>query len=330
MGLVANEKDHQEEKSMNILVTGGAGFIGFHVARALVERGDTVIIVDDLNSYYSPRLKQDRLAQLQGKVVFYGIPLWDLASLKEVFAQHRLDKICHLGAQAGVRHSIQNPFLYNKSNVLGTLNILELMKEFNLKDIVFASSSSVYGGNEKVPFSIEDRVDRPISLYAATKRTNELYAYVYHHLYGFNCFGLRFFTVYGPWGRPDMALFKFVKALLNDQPIDVYNRGEMRRSFTHVKDIVRGVLAALDAVEGYELLNLGNPDSVDLLSFIRCIEKVLGKTSIKNMLPLQQGDVPATVADIEKTKTILGWEPEVSLEEGVAEFVSWYKEYYGA
>lgn len=313
---------------MKILVTGGAGFIGFHVAKALAERGDEVAIIDNLNDYYDVKLKKDRLAQLSEKVKFCQIDLADYSSLKKVFQEHQFDKICHLGAQAGVRYSLENPFAYEKSNNLGTLNILELMKEFKVKDLVFASSSSVYGGNKKVPFSVEDEVERPLSLYAATKKHNEHQAHVYHKLYGLNCWGLRFFTVYGPWGRPDMALFKFTDSIINNRPIDVYNYGEHERDFTYITDIVRGVILALDKVKGYEIFNLGNNHPVKLLDFISCVEKTLGKEAKKNFLPLQPGDVPKTFADIEKTKQILGWEPQVKIEEGIHLFVEWYNEYH--
>lgn len=313
---------------MKILVTGGAGFIGFHVAKALLERGDEVVVVDTLSDYYDVQLKKDRLAQIKDQIRFYQVDIADFESLKKVFEENNFDKVCHLAAQAGVRHSLKNPFIYERSNNLGTLNILELMKEFKIWDLIFASSSSVYGGNTKIPFSVKDNVGQPISLYAATKRTNELYAYVYHKLYGFNCFGLRFFTVYGPFGRPDMALFKFTKAILEDKPIDVYNYGNMRRDFTFITDIVHGILLSIDKVKGYEILNLGNNNPVDLKYFISCIEKGLGKEANKNLLPMQLGDVQTTFADIEKTKKILGWEPKVKIEEGIKEFVRWYKEYY--
>ena len=313
---------------MKVLVTGGAGFIGSHTVKALLERGDEVVVIDNMDSYYNIQIKKDRLAQFKDKITFYQFPVWDFAEMRKVFVNHSFDKICHLAAQAGVRYSIENPFAYNQSNVLGTLNILELMKEFGVKDLVFASSSSVYGGNEKVPFSVEDSVDRPISIYAATKKTNELYAHVYHKLFGLNCFGLRFFTVYGPFGRPDMALFKFTKAILADKPIDVYNYGNHKRDFTYITDIVEGILRSLDKVEGYQILNLGNSSTVELRYFIECIEKELGKTAEKNMLPMQQGDVHMTYADIDKTKEILGWEPKISIEEGIKKFIEWYKEYH--
>lgn len=319
---------------MSILVTGGAGFIGSHVAKALLERGEEVVIVDDLNNYYDVKLKEARLANVvqllrfKGKVTFYQINISDYAAMQKVFAKHHFTKVCHLAAQAGVRYSIENPFAYEQANSLGTLNILELMRQFNIKDLVFASSSSVYGGNKKIPFSADDNVDHPISLYAATKKANELYAHVYHHLFGLNCFGLRFFTVYGPWGRPDMALFKFTKAILENQPIDVYNYGKMKRDFTFITDIVDGVIKSLDQVKGYNIFNLGNSKTVELNYFIECIEKELGKKVQKKMLPLQPGDVPETFADIEKTKKILGWQPKVGIEQGIKEFVKWYREYH--
>ena len=309
---------------MNILVTGGAGFIGFHVVKALLARGDSVVVVDNLNDYYDPQLKKDRLAQISSQVTFYEIDISDYKKLEEVFAKHCFDKVCHLAAQAGVRYSLENPFAYERANMLGTLNILELMRKDNIKDLVYASSSSVYGGNTKVPFSVEDSVDQPISLYAATKRANELYTHVYHHLFGLNCFGLRFFTVYGPWGRPDMALFKFVKAIKENKPIDVYNHGKMQRDFTYINDIVSGILLSLDKVQGYDIFNLGNSNTVELLRFIEIIEQNLGKIAEKNMLPMQAGDVSTTSADIAHTKEVLGWEPQVNIEEGIKRFIDWY------
>lgn len=314
---------------MNILVTGGAGFIGFHIATALADRGDKVVIVDNLSDYYDPSLKRARLALLGNKVTFYQVDISDYAALKKVFVEHRFDKVCHLAAQAGVQYSLVNPFVYHQANNLGTLNILELMKEFSVKDLVFASSSSVYGGNKKVPFSVIDQTDNPISLYAATKKHTENMAHVYHTLYGLNCFGLRFFTVYGPLGRPDMSLFKFTKAIFEGKPIDVYNFGHHQRDFTFITDIVEGVMKALDVVTGFEILNLGNNNPVDLMYFISCIEKEIGKEAQKKFLPLQKGDVPATFADIEHTTKILGWKPKVKIEDGVKEFVKWYRDYYG-
>lgn len=314
---------------MNILVTGGAGFIGFHVCKKLIERGDQVIVVDNLSDYYDPTLKQDRLAMLGNKIIFYKVDISDYAALKKIFTEHRFDKVCHLAAQAGVQYSLVNPFAYHLANNLGTLNILELMREFGVKDLVFASSSSVYGGNLKVPFSVTDKTDNPISLYAATKKHTENMAHVYHKLFGLNCFGLRFFTVYGPWGRPDMSLFKFTKAIIDNKPIEVYNFGHHQRDFTFISDIVEGVIKSLDLVQGFEILNLGNNNPVDLMYFISCIEKEIGKEAQKNFLPLQKGDVPATFADIEYTTKVLGWEPKVKIEEGISEFIVWYKNYYG-
>ncbi|HLC91140.1 MAG TPA: NAD-dependent epimerase/dehydratase family protein [Candidatus Nanoarchaeia archaeon] len=311
-----------------ILVTGGAGFIGNAVAKALLERGDQVVVIDDMNSYYDVGLKTARLARIKDKLRgFYQVSISNYGELEKVFHNHKFTKVCHLAAQAGVRYSLENPFAYEQANCLGTLNILELMRKYGIKDLVFASSSSVYGGNTKVPFSVDDPVDHPISLYAATKKANELYAHVYHKLFGFNCIGLRFFTVYGPWGRPDMALFKFTKAILENKPIDVYNQGNHKRDFTFITDIVDGVIKSLDRVQDYHILNLGNNKPVELLHFISCIEKELGQTAKKNFLPLQQGDVPATFADIQKTKEVLSWQPKVSIEQGIKEFVTWYRQY---
>ena len=315
---------------MKILVTGGAGFIGSHVVQALLNRGDEVVVVDNINDYYDVQLKKDRLKMILQEVTFYEVDIADLEGMRKVFFDNKIDQVCHLAAQAGVRYSLENPFAYEKANNVGTLNILELMKEFGVKDLVYASSSSVYGGNKKTPFSVEDNVDRPVSLYAATKKYNELIAHVYHHLYGLNCLGLRFFTVYGPLGRPDMALFKFTKAILEDKPIDVYNFGNMKRDFTFITDIVDGVVRSLDRVSEvkYSVLNLGNSNTVQLNRFIEIIEKELGKKAERNLMPLQPGDVPETFADIEKTKEVLSWEPKVGIEEGIKKFIDWYKGYY--
>ncbi|MFA6410058.1 MAG: NAD-dependent epimerase/dehydratase family protein [Candidatus Buchananbacteria bacterium] len=314
----------------NILVTGGAGFIGSHVAKALMSRKDEVIIVDNFNSYYDPQLKEDRIKKLLKGFTpkLYRVSINNFDDLRKVFAENKIDKICHLAAQAGVRYSLENPGAYIQSNIIGTHNLLELAKEFKIKDFVFASSSSVYGGNTKIPFSEKDLVDRPVSLYAATKKANELEVYAYHHLFGINAIGLRFFTVYGPWGRPDMALFKFIKALLADQPIDVYNNGQMKRDFTYIDDIVAGVISALDKCQGYEIINLGNNKPVDLEYFIRIIEESLGKEAVKNYLPLQPGDVVATYAEIRKAHKLLGWQPKTSIEDGIKEAIHWYKDYY--
>lgn len=314
---------------MNILVTGGAGFIGFHVSKALIEKGDKVIVVDNISDYYDIQLKKDRLKQIQDKIKFYQIDIANLEKLKIVFEENKIDKVCHLAAQTGVRYSLINPFEYERTNILGTLNVLELMKGFKVKDFIFASSSSVYGGNKKIPFSVEDKVDKPISLYAATKRSNELIAYTYHKLYNFSCVGLRFFTVYGPWGRPDMALFKFTKNILEGKHIDVYNYGKMKRDFTYITDIVKGILSALEKNFGYKIFNLGNSVSVELIFFIKCIEKELGKRVKKNLTGMQLGDVSETCADIDESKKMLGFEPKVKVEEGIKKFVDWYKNYYG-
>lgn len=313
-----------------ILITGGAGFIGFHLSRALAEKGDEVIVVDNLSNYYDVQLKKDRLKQIKNKIKFYQIDIANLGKLRRVFKENKIDKVCHLAAQTGVRYSLSNPFEYERTNVLGTLNILELMKEFEIKDFIFASSSSIYGGNKKMPFSVEDRVDKPISLYAATKRANELMAYTYHKLYDFNCIGLRLFTVYGPWGRPDMALFKFTKNILEGNPINVYNYGKMKRDFTYIADVVGGILSALEKNFGFEIFNLGNSIPVELDYFIECIERELGKKAKRKLMEIQPGDVPETFADIEKSKKMLGFEPKIKIEEGIKKFVEWYKEYYGS
>lgn len=312
---------------MRVLVTGGAGFIGFHVAKALLARGDEIVVVDNLNDYYDVNLKKARLAQIQDKVTFYRLDISDFDALRKVFLNHTFDKICHLAAQAGVRYSLKNPFVYHKANNLGTLNILELMREFNVKDLVFASSSSVYGGNTKIPFSVTDPVDQPISLYAATKKHTEHMAHVYHSLYELNCLGLRFFTVYGPWGRPDMALFHFTQSIIEGKPIQVFNNGDHSRDFTFISDIVDGVLKSLDKVKGFEILNLGNNKPVELMHFISCIEKEVGRTAEKQFVPMQQGDVHKTYADIDRTKEVLGWEPKTTIEEGIHQFIAWYREY---
>ena len=316
---------------MKILVTGGAGFIGSHVVKSLMDRGDQAICVDNFNDYYSPRLKEDRIKIFLKNYDFplYRVDIADYHALKKIFEKHKFDTICHLAARAGVRASIENPFIYQKTNIEGTLNLLELAKDFKVKNFVFASSSSVYGGNKKVPFSEDDPVDHPISMYAATKKANELMAHVYHHLYGLNSTGLRFFTVYGPWGRPDMALFKFTKNILDDKPIDVYNHGDHYRDFTYIDDIVQGILASLDRAYPYEIINLGNSKTESLIDFINTIEKHLGKKAKRNMLPMQPGDVHKTFADITKAKQLLQFEPKTNIAEGIEKFINWYKEYYG-
>lgn len=310
-----------------VLVTGAAGFIGAWTARALVERGDRVIGLDNFNSYYNPRLKRDRVKALIPGVPIRTVDMADGAAVRRALRGDRVDQICHLGAQAGVRYSITHPLVYEQSNALGTLNMLEWARERGVGTFVFASSSSVYGDNKKVPFSVDDRVDHPVSLYAATKRANELTAHVYHHLYGIHCTGLRFFTVYGPWGRPDMAYFSFTKAVLEGKPIDVFNRGRMKRDFTYVSDIVSGVLAALDRNDPWAIYNLGNNQPVTLDRFIRAIEAATGKKARRRLRPLQPGDVVATWADIETSTRRLGYRPTVDIETGVRRFVDWYLDY---
>ena len=312
-----------------ILVTGVAGFIGYHVAEALLARGDTVVGVDDLNEYYDPELKQARLAMLKKKgFSFVQADFSDWKAIEPVFTQQQIDTVCHLGAQAGVRYSLEDPFAYERSNNLGTLTLLELCRQHGVEHFVFASSSSVYGANTELPFSEEQRADTQLSVYGATKKSNEAVAHAYSHLFKINCTGLRFFTVYGPWGRPDLSLFKFVKTTLAGEPIDVYNHGKHSRDFTFIADIVQGVLAALDKPFKYEIFNLGRGESVKLMDFITIIEEVLGKKAEKNMLPMQPGDVEATHADISKAKKLLGYAPKTSIQEGTAKFIAWYKEYY--
>jgi len=313
-----------------ILLTGIAGFIGCHTAKALAERGDEVVGVDDFNDYYNPKLKEDRVRALLGSnnIKIYRGNVADKELLKKVFLEHKLDKICHLAAQAGVRYSLEKPEIYINSNIVGFQNILDLAREFGASQLVFASSSSVYGGNKKIPFTETDAVDRPISLYAATKKANELQAHTYHHLFGLNAIGLRFFTVYGPWGRPDMAYFKFAQNILNNRSIEVYNHGQMKRDFTYIDDIVLGIIKALNHCQGYEIYNLGNNQPVELEKFIQVLEEKLDKKAIKQYLPLQPGDVEATYADINKAKEKLDWQPKTSIEEGLEKFVEWYRDYY--
>jgi UDP-glucuronate 4-epimerase len=313
------------------LVTGAAGFIGFHVSRALLERGDRVLGLDNLNDYYDVSLKKARLRLLQDneQFTFYPEDLANREGLTKVFKQNRIQVVCNMAAQAGVRYSLVNPFAYQSSNLQGFLNIIHLSQEHQVENFVYASSSSVYGNNKKVPFSVQDRVDKPISLYAATKKANELIAHTYSHLYSLPCSGLRLFTVYGPWGRPDMALFIFTEAITKNQPIEVYNFGKMRRDFTYIDDIVQGVLASMDRPVPYAIYNLGNSRTVDLLYFIECIEKELGRKAEKKMLPMQPGDVVETYADISESERDLGFQPTTRIEEGIASFISWYRSFYG-
>jgi UDP-glucuronate 4-epimerase len=321
----------KENPLATYLVTGVAGFIGFHVGRALLDRGDRVIGVDNVNDYYDVSLKEARLALLHEHAgfTFHRIDLADQSALTEVFRRHTAEVVCHLAAQAGVRYSLVNPFAYQKSNMEGFLYLIHLAKEHKVRNFVYASSSSVYGKNKKVPFSVRDNVDHPISLYAATKKANELIAHTYSHLFGLPCTGLRFFTVYGPWGRPDMALFLFTRAILRGEPIKVYNHGRMRRDFTYIDDIVQGVLASLERPVPYAIYNLGNSRAEELLEFIACIEKTLGKRAERLLLPLQPGDVVETCADIAESTRDLGFQPTTRIEEGIERFVTWYRSYYG-
>lgn len=314
----------------NILVTGGAGFIGFHTVESLLSRGDHVVIIDNFNGYYDPRLKIARINVLKDKykhLKIYKVDIQNVKAVERVFKNNKFDKICHLAAQAGVRYSTENPLEYERSNCQGTITLLEMAHKYGIKDFVFASSSSVYGNDTCIPFNEIDSADKPVSVYAATKRAVELYAHAYHKLYGMNCTGLRFFTVYGSYGRPDMAYFKFTKNIIEGKPIEVYHHG-MRRDFTHIKDITQGILAAIDTPLGYEIFNLGNHTCVELKRFISVLEKTIGKKAIKKHLPMQKGDVPMTYADIRKAGKILGYHPKISIEEGLAEFVKWYKEFY--
>jgi UDP-glucuronate 4-epimerase len=336
-------------KTVPILVTGAAGFIGYHVARRLLERGETVLGLDNLSAYYDVRLKKARLAQLKPfkSFRFLKLDLVDRRKVAGLFAKHKFRRVVHLAAQAGVRYSLVNPHAYADSNIVGFLNVLEGCRHAKTEHLVYASSSSVYGGNTRMPFSVRDNVDHPVSLYAATKKANELMAHTYAHLYGIPCTGLRFFTVYGPWGRPDMALFLFTKAILAGKPIDVYNHGRMRRDFTYIDDIVEGVVRALDrpakpdpAWSGetpnsatssapYRLYNIGNHQPVELLHMIELLERALGKTAQKRFLPIQPGDVPATYADVQDLIEDVGFKPDTPLEEGIRKFVEWYRSYYG-
>ncbi|MGM5482611.1 MAG: GDP-mannose 4,6-dehydratase [Nanobdellota archaeon] len=315
---------------MKILVTGAAGFIGSQTALALSKKGYSVIGVDNFNDYYDPKLKKSRQQLLKNSdiPIFEG-DVSDYSFMESIIKDGNFNKIFHSAAQAGVRYSIDYPFTYEKSNILGTLTLLELSQKYGIKDFVLSSSSSVYGNNNELPFTENDRVDYPISIYAASKKSNEEMCYVYSHLYGLNCTCLRFFTVYGPWGRPDMALFKFTDRILRGKPIDVYNNGKMARDFTYIKDIVSGVICAIDNTFSFEVFNLARGESIPLMDFILALEDSLGKKSEKNMLPLQPGDVRETSADIRKAKDKLGYKPETSVKEGVASFVSWYKDYYG-
>jgi UDP-glucuronate 4-epimerase len=331
-----------------ILVTGAAGFIGYHLSKQLLDRGDRVIGIDNLNSYYDVTLKESRLKLLTERenFTFHKIDLADREGIDRLFALYNFEIVVNLAAQAGVRYSLTNPRAYIDSNITGFSNILEGCRHHPVKHLVYASSSSVYGANTKMPFSVTDNVDRPISLYAATKKSNELMAHTYSHLYQIPTTGLRFFTVYGPWGRPDMAPILFTEAILAGKPIDVFNYGKMRRDFTYVDDIVEGVLRVMKSIPQpnpelseddldpnrskapYKLYNIGNSQPIELLTFIEILETCLGKTANKNFLPLQAGDVVATYADVTNLMEDVGFQPKTSLQEGIAQFVNWYLEYY--
>ena len=348
---------------MKILVTGTAGFIGFHLAQKLIARGDEVIGIDSINDYYDINLKYSRLevAGISRDRINYGKPvksikhpnysfvnlkLEDRDGINSLFASHKFDRVCNLAAQAGVRYSLENPMAYADSNIIGFINILEACRHNNIEHLVYASSSSVYGLNETMPFSTKHNVDHPISLYAASKKSNELMAHTYSYLFGLPTTGLRFFTVYGPWGRPDMALFLFTKAILEGKPIDVFNNGEMQRDFTYIDDIVEGVMRVIDSppitdptwsgknpnpstsVAPYKIYNIGNSNPVKLMDFIKAIETALGQKAEINFLPLQPGDVPSTWANVDDLWGNLGFKPATSVSHGIANFVTWYKKYY--
>ena len=315
---------------MRILITGSAGFIGFHLAKSLLEQGKQVVGLDNLNDYYSKKLKLDRneILKENNNYNFYLVDICDVKKLKKIFQNHDFDIVCHLAAQAGLRYSIENPYVYQESNLQGFINILEMVRKCDcLRNFIFASSSSVYGGNKKIPYSEGDDITTPISLYGATKVANEVMAYSYHNLYDIPTIGLRFFTVYGPWGRPDMAYYKFTENIMKEKPIDVYNHGNMRRDFTYIDDIINGIKAGFEKKFDYEIFNLGNNKTVNLLDFIKILENCLGKKVEKNMLPMQPGDMYETYADISKSKELLGYEPKTNIEEGIKKFVAWYKNY---
>jgi UDP-glucuronate 4-epimerase len=334
---------------MRILVTGAAGFIGFHLSKRLLDENHEVLGLDNLNSYYDVRLKHDRLKQLEQTpgFRFVNMNLEDSEGIERLFDQERFDKVVNLAAQAGVRYSLVNPHAYVDSNLVGFINILEGCRHNGVAHLVYASSSSVYGANTQMPFSTHHNVDHPVSLYAATKKANELMAHSYSSLYNLPTTGLRFFTVYGPWGRPDMALFLFAKAILEGHPIDVYNHGRMKRDFTYIDDIVEGVVRVIDSAPvpnagwssdtpdpgtsyaPYRLYNIGNNSPVELMRFIEVLEGCLGRTAEKNLLPIQSGDVPATYADVIDLARDFGFKPTTSIEEGIARFTAWYREYYG-
>ena len=333
---------------MKVLVTGAAGFIGSFTSHKLLDRGDSVVGVDNLNDYYEVTLKQARLERLLARdgYTHKKIDIADRAAIDKAIRNEKPDRIVHLAAQAGVRYSLENPYAYIEANIIGFLNILESVRAHGIEHLVYASSSSVYGSNTNMPFSVHDNVDHPVSLYAATKKSNELMAHTYSHLFDIPCTGLRFFTVYGPWGRPDMALFKFTKQILAGEPIDVYNYGHHRRDFTYIDDIVEGIVRVLDRVASanpdwsgdtpdphsssspYRLYNIGSNNPVDLLKYIEVLEQTLGIEAEKNLLPMQLGDVPETFADVDDLIRDVGYKPATAITTGIQNFVAWYKAYY--
>jgi UDP-glucuronate 4-epimerase len=333
---------------MTILVTGAAGFIGFHTSRRLLREGVDVIGLDNLNAYYDVKLKKDRLELLDSQRSFRFIHA-DIANqgqLSEIFANNHIQAVIHLAAQAGVRYSLENPHAYIESNITGFLNILETCRLHNIRHLIYASSSSVYGANTRIPFSVHDPVDHPVSLYAATKKSNELMAHTYSHLYGLPTTGLRFFTVYGPWGRPDMAYFSFAKKIIEGMPIQVFNYGDMKRDFTYIEDIVEGIVRLINmppkandawdrnhsdpssSYAPYKIYNIGNNGPVELKKFIHILEQLIGKQAVIEYMPMQPGDVQTTYADIEELTKDVGFSPSTSIEEGLGHFINWYKSYY--
>jgi UDP-glucuronate 4-epimerase len=333
---------------MRILVTGAAGFIGYHTAKALLDRGDEVVGLDNLNTYYDVKLKEARLSRLQGRngFSFHRLDLTDRAGMERLFSDTRPQRVVHLAAQPGVRYSLENPHAYIDSNIVGTLHVLEGCRRNGVEHLVLASSSSVYGANTAMPFSVHQNVDHPLSLYAASKKANELMAHTYAHLYRLPVTALRFFTVYGPWGRPDMAAFIFTRKILAGEPIDVFNNGQHARDFTYIDDIVEGVVRTTDRIATpnpdwsgerpdpatssapYRLYNIGSNNSVELMHFIGCLEKALGREAKKNFLPMQPGDVPSTFANVDDLVADVGFKPATPIEEGIARFVDWYRSYY--
>jgi len=331
-----------------VLVTGAAGFIGFHLTKKLIAEGYYVVGIDNINDYYDVSLKEDRLRILKepDDFSFSKISLEDNDSIKKIFSDNKIDYVINLAAQAGVRYSLENPYTYIQSNVVGFLNILEACRHNKVKHLVYASSSSVYGSNTKMPFSVHDNVDHPVSLYAASKKSNELMAHTYSHLYQLPTTGLRFFTVYGPWGRPDMALFLFTKAIIEGRPIDVYNHGKMKRDFTYIDDIVEGIYKTMLSIPKenkqwsgkspdpsssqapYKIYNIGNNQPVELGRFIETIEESLNLKAVKNLMPIQPGDVPETYADVNDLISDTGFKPNTSIEKGIQNFINWYRDYY--